>query len=193
MFVLLMSSQRKSIRVLSAALVLSALLYGGYHLMRETDMSLPSLFQSPPGPRILMSMDGFRLAQSENGRISWRIAARRADLYENKEAQMKDIEIVFSSPEKKEASLIAERATMDTVTGNASLRRATREVKIVTSDGYLLTTNALFWKAKERTVKTDEPFKLLGTAVYLEGRGFSARVDMQEIEVRDNVKAVFQE
>jgi hypothetical protein len=89
--------------------------------------------------------------------------------------------------------LIGEIGVMDMVSGNGSIRRGAREVRIVTSDGYLMTTNSLFWKAKERVIGTEEPFKVLGREIYLEGKGFSADVDMRKILVNSNVKAVLQE
>jgi LPS export ABC transporter protein LptC len=140
-----------------------------------------------------MSMEGFRFAQSDNGRISWRMYARKADLYESKEARLKDLEITFFAPDKREGTLIGETGTMDTATGNASVSRVSREVRVVTSDGYLLTTNALFWKAGKRLVRTPDPFKLLGSEIYLEGKGLSADIDMRTIVVDSNVKAVLQE
>ena len=82
---------------------------------------------------------------------------------------------------------------MDTVTGNASVRRDSREVRVVTSDGYLLTTDSLTWKAGDRLVLTPDPFKLLGSEIYLEGRGLTANLDMRMIVVNNNVKAVLQE
>lgn len=89
--------------------------------------------------------------------------------------------------------MIGEIGVMDMVSGNGSIRRGAREVRIVTSDGYLMTTNSLFWKAKERVIGTEEPFKVLGREIYLEGKGFSADVDMRKILVNSNVKAVLQE
>jgi hypothetical protein len=84
---------------------------------------------------------------------------------------LKDLEITFY-PDNRGA-LTGEAGTVDTVTGD--LRSAVfREVRLVTSDGYLLTTNSLFWKAGERLVRTPDPFKLLGSEIYLEGKGLSA-------------------
>jgi LPS export ABC transporter protein LptC len=183
----------KLLKVLSVLLVLFAALYGSYLLLRGADMTMPTLFKPAPGARLLMSMEGFRFTQSEDGRTSWRMQARHADLYESKEAQLKDLEITFISPDNKEAALLGESGTMDTVTGNASVRRGSREVRVVTSDGYLLTTNSLFWKAGERLVRTPDPFKLLGSEIYLEGKGLSANLDMRTIVVNSNVKAVLQE
>jgi LPS export ABC transporter protein LptC len=181
------------LKVVSVFLVLFAIFYGGYRWLRGTDMTMPSLFRPAPGARLLMSMEGFRFAQSENGRISWRMYARKADLYESKEARLKDLEITFFAPDKREGTLIGETGTMDTATGNASVSRVSREVRVVTSDGYLLTTNALFWKAGKRLVRTPDPFKLLGSEIYLEGKGLSADIDMRTIVVDSNVKAVLQE
>jgi LPS export ABC transporter protein LptC len=183
----------KFFKAFAAFLIVTALIYGGYLLLRGADLSMPTLFKPVPGERLLMSMEGFRFAQSENGRVSWRMNARSANLYASKEAQLKDIEIVFITPDKKEAALMGEVGIMDTVTGNASVRRDSREVRVVTSDGYLLTTDSLMWKANDRLVLTPDPFKLLGSEIYLEGRGMTANLDMRMIVVNNNVKAVLQE
>jgi len=180
-------------RVIATVLIITACAFGGFFLLRGTEITMPSLFRPAAGVRLLMSMDGFRFTRSENGRVSWRMNARSADLYENKEAKLKDIKIVFTSPESKEATLLGDAGTMDTSNGNSSIRRVDREVRVITSDGYLMTTDSLFCKAAERIVWTDDPFKLLGSEIYLEGVGLSANVDMRTIMVRNNVKAVLQE
>ncbi len=183
----------KLFKVLSVLLVLFAIFYGGYLWLRGADMTMPSLFQPAPGTRRLMSMEGFRFTQSEHGRISWRMHARQADLYESKEARLKDLEITFFTPDNREGTLTGDAGTMDTATGNASISSVSREVRVVTSDGYLLTTNSLFWNAGERLVRTPAPFKLLGSEIYLEGKGLSANLDTHTIVVNSNVKAVLQE
>jgi LPS export ABC transporter protein LptC len=188
-----MKATWKFLKVLSAVLVFIAVVYGGYLFLRRADVSMPSLFRPAPGPRLFMSMEGFRFIQSENGRVAWRLDAAKADLYESKEAQLRDLEITFTTPDKKEASLIGETGNMDTVTGNAAIRGLNREVRIVTSEGYLLTTNSLFWKAGQRVVSTPDPFKLLGKEIYMEGKGLSANVDMRTLAVNSDVKAVLQE
>lgn len=175
-------------------LILSALAFGGYFLMRKGDIPMPTLFRPAAGTRLLMSMDRFRFTRSENGQIAWRMSARSADLYENKEARLQDIEIFFKNADNaKEAALRGETGTMDTASGNVSIRRGSREVRIVTSDGYLLTTDSLFWNAGKRIVWTSDAFKLLGNEIYLEGVGLSGDVDMRMLVVKDNVKAVLQE
>lgn len=181
------------LKVVAALLVLAACIYGGYLLVRETDISMPVLFRPAPGPRMIISMDGFRFSQAEDKRASWLLNARSADLYENKEVQLKDIEILFEDASNKKAVLRGASGTMDTISGNAAIRRGAQEVRVVTSDGYLLTTDSLVWKAGERTVWTADPFKLLGSEIYLEGTGISANVDLRTLVVRNNVKAVLQE
>jgi LPS export ABC transporter protein LptC len=178
---------------LAILLLFTAVIYGGYLLLRGTNIAVPALFQPAPGARLLMSMDGFRFAQSTSGRVAWRMLAKNADLYGNKEAQLTKIEIVFNSPNNRKAKLLGETGSMDTVTGNASIHRGPKEVRVITSDGYLLTTDSLFWKAGERIVWTEDPFKLLGSEIYLEGVGLSANVDLHSVVVKKNVKAVLQE
>jgi len=193
--VALVSSMKANryILTIAAIIIVTALMYSGYLLMQRAEMKVPVLFRPAPGPRLLMSMNGFRFTRSENGRVSWLMNAGNADLYENKEAQLKDIEILFSNTDNKEAVLRGATGIMDTTSGNASILRGTREVRIITSDGYLLTTDSLYWKADQRRVWTADPFKLLGSEIYLEGKGLSANVDMRTIAVKANVKAVLQE
>ena len=180
-------------KVLAVLLVAGACVYGGYLLIRGKELALPALFPPAPGPRLAISMETFTLTQTEDGRVAWVLNAHTADLYENKEAKLKDVRIVFKNSDSREATLFGDLASMETGSGNASVRRDTQDVRIVTSDGYLLTTDSLFWKAGERQVWTADPFKLLGKEIYLEGVGITADVDMRKIAVKDNVKAVLQE
>lgn len=173
--------------------VVGALLYGSYQVLLDTHIPVPSLLKTTPGSRILISMEGFRMVQSEGGRPAWGVTARSADLFESKEARLRDVEIVFNNEDGKTAALIGEQGTMDTETGNATIRRGTREVRIVTSDGYLMTTDSLAWKASDRVIRTADPFKVLGKEIYIEGTGMSANVDMRKVVVNSNVKAVLQE
>ncbi len=181
------------IKVLAAFLIIGTAVYGVSLIMEGSDVSMPSLFQPSSGMRLLMSMEEFKFVQSENGRVSWRMNARNADLYENKEAQLTELEIVFSNPDNRGATLLGDTGTLETSSGNASIRRAAKDVRITTTDGYLLTTNSLFWKAGERLIWTSDPFKLLGSEIYLEGVGMTANVDLRTIAVKNNVKAILQE
>jgi len=181
------------IGTLAVLFTLAAVLYVSYRLLREADVAIPSLYRPAPGSRLLISMDGFRFLRSEDGRVSWRMTARKADLYETREAQLKDVEIIFNSPDGKRVALVGEVARMDTRSGDASISHGAREVRIITSDGYLMTTSSLAWNAGERLVRTDDAFRVLGKDVYVEGKGFSADVDMRNMAVESNVKAVLQE
>jgi LPS export ABC transporter protein LptC len=181
-------------KILAVLFIAGACIYGGYLLVGGgAEMPIPALLPPPKGPRIIMSMENFTFAQSDKAGSEWVVNASTADLYESKEAQLKEVRIVFKNPDKKEATMIGDLGTMDTGSGNASLRRSTDEVRVVTSDGYLLTTDSLFWKAGERQVWTTDPFKLLGSEIYLEGVGMTADVNMRTILVNNNVKAVLQE
>ena len=186
-------SRIRFIAFLALFVVLGAFLYSSYLFLRDVDIEMPSLFAPAPGKRLFISMEGFRLTQSEKGKVSLRMSASAAELFENKEARLKEIEVVFTNPDSRTAALIGETGTMDMATGNGTIRRGAREVRIITSDGYLMTTNSLFWKAKERVIRTEEPFKVLGREIYLEGKGFSADADMRKMLVDSNVKAVLQE
>lgn len=189
-----MNANRFFPKAVALVLMLAAFVYGGYFLLHGSDITVPSLFRPAPalGAKLLMSMDGFRFSKSEDGRVTWLMNAKNADLFESKETQLTELEVFFINPDGKEAVLRGDTGSMDTTSGNGSIRRGAREVRIITSDGYLLTTDALFWKTGERIVWTADAFKLLGSEIYLEGVGFSADLDRRTIAVKDNVKAVLQ-
>jgi LPS export ABC transporter protein LptC len=170
-----------------------ALLYVSYRVLRETDLTIPALFPPLSDNRPVISMDGFRLVESDEGRVSWSVEARQANLLENKQAQLKEVEALFHNPDGRTAALVGDLGTIDTVSGNASIRRGGKEVRIVTSDGYLMTTDSLSWNARARTVRTQDPFKVLGREIYIEGKGMTASVDLGKLTVNDNVKAILQE
>jgi LPS export ABC transporter protein LptC len=172
---------------------IAALLYGSYLVLGEARLAVPSILSRTTGKRILLSMEGFRLIESEGGHTAWVLNARTADLFESKEARLHDIEVVLSNPDGRTAALVGEQGTLQTETGSASIRRGAREVRIVTSDGYLMTTDSLVWNTEDRTVKTRDAFKVLGKDIYIEGTGLSADVDMRKVVVESNVKAVLQE
>lgn len=173
--------------VLVLAAILTSLVY------RKAELSLPNFLRPYSRTRVLMSMQGFRFTQFEQDKIPWRMEALHADLYENKEAGLKNIEIVFSGAKSREVTLLGEEGTLNTTTGDAVIQRGEREVRVVTSDGYLLTTSSLNWNSRDRSIRTSDPFKLLGSTVYLEGRGFSGNTDLHMLKVNDRVKAVLHE
>ena len=173
--------------------VLAALLYGSYRILRETNLAIPSLFNPSQGRRALIDMDGFRMVQSEDGRTAWSMNARTVELFDNREATAREVEIVLYYPDGRTAALLAEEGLVNTVSGDAKVRRGEREVRIVTSDGYLMTTDSLSWKAKERAVRTSSFFRVLGKEIFLEGTGMTASADLRKVVVEKNVKAILQE
>jgi LPS export ABC transporter protein LptC len=187
---------RAVLRSLLLLLVLGALatlLFGSYWLLRDTSLAVPSLFKPVQSRRALIDMDGYRMVQSENGRAAWSVTARTAQLFDSREALLRDLEIILFYPDGRTAALLAEEGSMNTVSGDASVRRGAQDVRIVTSDGYLMTTDSLLWKAAERVVRTASSFRVLGKEIFLEGTGMTADVDLHKLVVERNVKAILQE
>lgn len=160
---------------------------------RKVEISMPSFFRPALESRLLMSMEGFRFDQLAEHSTPCIVQARRADLYESREARMHDIDILLNTDGKQNVSLIGDEGTLNMANGNALVRKGEREVRVVTSDGYLLTTSSIRWESAERIVKTNDTFKLLGNDIYLEGKGFSADTALHAMSVNGDVKAVLQE
>lgn len=172
---------------------LGAVLFGSYQMLMETEAGFLPMLRPAAANRLLISMDSFKVVQTEQGKVAWSLRSKNAELYENREARLKDVELIFNNPDGRTAALVGENATFDTASGDAAIRRGNREVRIITSDGYLMTTDSLFWKAADRIVRTSDPFKVLGKEIYLEGRGMSANADLEKVVVNNDVKAVLQE
>lgn len=190
----MIATLRRILLLLALFGTLAAGLYGSYRVLRNTEFSIPALLRPPQGKKLMVSMDGFRLVQTEDGRAAWSVTSRSAELFESQEALLREVEVLFNNPDGRTAALIGDTGTLDMKTGNASIRRgAGREVRVVTSDGYLLTTDTLFWKAAAREVRTADPFKVLGREIYIEGTGMTADVELENVVVNSNVKAVLQE
>lgn len=187
--------KRRNNKLLAIVLVVFVLAsgYGIYLLMSGRDMTVAEILRPRPGARLLMSMEGFRSAKSEGGKVVWSMRAATADLYDNREARLRDIEIVYAASDRGRVSLISDTGSMDTESGDAVLKSESREVRVVTGDGYLLTTGSISWHTASREVRTSDTFKLLGREIYLEGKGVTANVDDQTVVVKENVKAVLQE
>jgi LPS export ABC transporter protein LptC len=183
----------RSLIVIFVLTSVGAVLYMSYRALRDTKLNVPSLFPSAAEGEAIISMSGFRLVQSEAGRVAWSVEAKRAELLDNKEALLNGVEAVFHNPDGRTAALIGESGTIDSQSGNASIRGDGKDVRIVTSDGYLMTTDMLSWNAARRTVWTKNPFRVLGREIYVEGKGMRANVDLQELKVEDNVKAILQQ
>jgi LPS export ABC transporter protein LptC len=183
----------RSLLLLSVLGVLATLLYGSYRLLRDTNLAVPSLFRPVQAKRVLIDMDGYRMVQTENGRTAWSITARTAELFDTRDAVLRDLEIVLYYPDGRTAALLADEGSMNTVSGDASVQRGAREVRIVTSDGYLMTTDFLLWKAVNRVVRTTSSFRVLGKEIFLEGVGMTANADLRKVVVEKNVKAILQE
>lgn len=174
-------------------LLVLASVYGIFSLLRGREIKVAEILRPRPGARLLMAMEGFSSAMSEGDRVVWSMRAGTADLYENREARLHDIKIEYAASARGRVSLISDIGSMDMESGDAVLRSESREVRVVTADGYLLTTRFISWHAGAREVRTSDFFKLLGREIYLEGKGMTANLDEQTVVVNENVKAVLQE
>ncbi|MGE5856538.1 MAG: hypothetical protein ACM34C_08230, partial [Syntrophaceae bacterium] len=107
-----MKVRKQFIAFLAIVLILVAILTS--RLYRKAELSLPNFLRPYSQTRVLMSMQGFRFAQFEQDATPWRMEARHADLYENKEARMRNVEIVFSGTESRVVTLFGEEGTLNT-------------------------------------------------------------------------------
>jgi LPS export ABC transporter protein LptC len=187
--------QRNAYKYAALFLMFFALCFGAFILVQERERVAPALFHPVRSEHVLMSMKGFRIARSERGAVSWIMNARDADLLDNKKSRLNEVDIhYFAGSSGAEATLTSDAGQVDTMSGDATFFRGSHDVKVVSSDGYLLTTaHALLWNADSRKIETTGQFTLLGKELYLEGVGMTADVDLRFLTVRNNVKAVLQE
>lgn len=138
-----------------------------------------------------MTMDNFHFTQAGKGKIDWEVKAVRAKLFkkENK-AVLEDVEAVFTTPKGIRLELKGDEGLFNTELHDIYIRKKNNKIKIISSNGYTMTTDSLSWNNKNRIVATDDAVLIEGKEIKLKGKGLRINAVTQELEVVSDVEAV---
>ena len=138
-----------------------------------------------------MTMDNFHFTQAGKGKIDWEVKAVRAKLFkkENK-AVLEDVEAVFTTSQGIRLELKGDEGLFNTESHDIYIRKKNNDIKIVSSNGYTMTTDSLSWNNKKRVVATDDAVSIEGKDIKVRGKGLRINAVTQELEVMSDVEAV---
>lgn len=139
-----------------------------------------------------VSIHDFHLEESEAGKMSWQIKADLAEKMREKNiVRLHNLELVLFTKEGRKVIITGDEGLMDnekkemTVSGKDG-----NPTRVLFDNGYLLTTATLHWTDADKVAQTDDPVTLEGKNLRLTGTGMRAKLDIQQVEVKSNVKAV---
>ncbi|MDH4101338.1 MAG: LPS export ABC transporter periplasmic protein LptC [Nitrospirota bacterium] len=150
---------------------------------------------STPAPKAddtEVSIRNFNMEESEAGAISWKIKADLAEkMKDDSRVKLHNLELVLFTKEGKRVIVTGDEGLMDSEKKEMTVTQKEGEpTRVLFDNGYLLTTTTLHWSDADKVAITDDPITLEGKGLRLTGVGMRARLDIQKVEVKSNVKAV---
>ncbi|MEW6409126.1 MAG: LPS export ABC transporter periplasmic protein LptC [Nitrospirota bacterium] len=176
------------IKKILIGIILLLLTAGVFFLSRKKETTIPVI---PSKGEADIVMEDFSIPETESkgGGLKWELKAKKAEVYkpENKTI-LYDLEARFTMEDGKKMTLIADAGVFNTATKDMIVQKKEKDVKVISENGYVLTTTTLRWVEAERRIMTDEPVLLTGSKLRVEGKGLLFNVDNQIAEVLRDVK-----
>ncbi len=134
---------------------------------------------SDEDPTILF--EGFKMVSSKGTQQRWIFRARAAQIYEKINlAKAQDIEMIYLKAGKVQSTLTAKKGLLNTKTNHM---QAVDQVKMVSSDGVVLTTEKLDWDQSKDRIYTDQPVRVERQDSVLTGIGLEADSELKHLEI----------
>lgn len=137
-----------------------------------------------------MTMDNFHFTQTGKDKIEWEVRAARAKLFkdENK-AVLDDMTAAFVTPQGIRLELKGDEGIFNTDSHDMYIRKRDNQIRVISSNGYTMQTDSLFWNNKKRMVITEDAVLIEGPQLKVKGRGFRINAVSQQLEVLADVEA----
>jgi len=131
------------------------------------------------------ALGGFRLTETDSGRLKWILKADSADTFDDNLQQtlVANPHVDFYNSEREIYSVLT--AEKGVVQGSTRDMTAQGRVRIVTTAGDTLTTETLEWHNVQARVRTADTFRLARPDVVLTGRGFESDQDLKNYKTED--------
>ena len=139
-----------------------------------------------------VSIEGFRLSNTEKDKGNWNIVAKRADLRKDTgDAKLKELQAVFTGENGTVLTLESEEGMFNSNSKDVKLYPKDKNIKITTNNGYVMNAENLNWNNDKKELRTEDKVKLCGKNIKIEGKGLVARSDLQEVRITNGVKTTF--
>lgn len=141
-------------------------------------------------PKILpdLKIEGVHLTRSIAGRTEWELRAKSADIFkEEGVTRLEAPEVVFFGKGDRRFELTGRKGEVFNGTNDVTV---SGEVKIINSDGYILTTDSLRYDSGKNVISTDSKVFMKGKLINMEGEGLAADIERNRVILKKGVKAV---
>jgi LPS export ABC transporter protein LptC len=130
----------------------------------------------------------FHRTETHEGRLQWKLTARRADVYDDQNRiDLVEMQVDFYNEEGGEPShLSGDRGQVNTRTHDMM---AEGNVVLENPDGVVLSTTQLFWRSAEEKMRTDRHVVITQNGDVVEGRGFVGDPSLKSFEILHSVDA----
>jgi LPS export ABC transporter protein LptC len=175
-------------RTLLAASALLAV-FLGYLLVRNADSvstSQPSV--SEPMEQADAKLSEFTFTQSKGDVVQWQVQAKQARIFEQEQrALLHDVSLTFYGGEGEEVRVHGDEGMLDTASKDFALSNREAPVTVITKSGYTIYTNHLVWTDKSKEIRTEDPVRIVGPGLEIQGLGLLGRMESEEFEVLHDV------
>lgn len=135
-------------------------------------------------------MHGFHYQQTKDTRVTWKVDAKQARMYEGQhEAVLDDVQVrLFAEEGKEEMAIQAEEGTINTATNNFHLINRRDPIRVDLVDGYTLYTPQLEWHDDKQEIHTQEAVRIVGHGLRITGKGLVGHMTTEEFTVLEDVR-----
>ena len=149
----------------------------------------PAPAPPPPAQDADYRIREIHINETLEGNLRWTLDADQAEVFdkEHRTVMNKVTVRVFS----KEAvwTVTADEGVLDNEKRDMSV---TGNVVVTSNDGLTIETPALYWRNKERDLRTDQPVEIRRTGTTITARGLEVRMQDQEAVLEKNVRVVIE-
>lgn len=165
-----------------------------YLLTTRTDsVPMPSAISTGPLAHADAGIDQFSFLQSQDGKVRWRVEARRARIVEaDHSAKLEQVRVTLYGATGWELKLEGDEGMLDTVKRDFVLSRSGGPIVVQLGSGYTIYTNRLAWADARREISTEEPVMMAGHGMEVRGRGLIGKLDTEEFRVLEDVQVDIQ-
>ncbi len=135
-----------------------------------------------------LSLHGVHLTETAGDETRWDLRAAEGEYFEDRRLTLlRDVEVTFFTRDGRTLTLRGDAGRLATDSKDIAL---SGNVVATSSDGYRVTTEALEYSNRDRTVRGDGPVEMVGEAVDVSGVGVTIQVEEQTVTIPQEVSSV---
>lgn len=136
-------------------------------------------------------IEGFSFVQTKDGKMQWKVQARRARIVENEsKAVLEDLQVTLFGEEGTQMILEGDEGVVDIESHNFTLKKREGPIPIHLESGYTIYTNQLQWTDQNQEISTDAPVTIHGDGIEITGLGLRGALGTETFTITKDVRAV---